>query len=462
MKKMKKYIITSLVLSMLLLAIACDLEEANINPNDVTEVPTNVLLPFNQERLARLMVGTTQVMSGIFMQYYEGVENHPLPVQTYRVDEALYTEWNFQDYYNGPMINIKKMINIAEEEGDLPYYEGIGKTLMAMCLGNLTSLWGDIPYSEALNGSDNLAPAYDSQQSIYEEIQRLLDDAILDFESENTGMIPADDDLLYKGNIEKWKGAAYSLKARYYMHLTKRASELGFNPAQEALNAIQNGMTSNDDDMIYQYGYSAAEENPFYSFTRLDYIKPNNYFTILLLSLNDPRDTLFYTKKYGIANIGGRYFTSDQSPAHLMTYHEQKFIEAEARLRINVSDPDIQTALEEAIYANMKRLSNNGIHDSIIEQYINDHAALTGNFESDLKTIIVQKYIALFTSIEPWTDYRRTGYPELTPNTGGDHNQNPGGAIPRRFPYCQTERLYNPNVPTPLPNLQDRFWWDQE
>lgn len=462
MKKIIYNIIVFLTVSALLFLKACDLQEVNENPNAVTEVPANVLLPYNEESLARLMIGTTQVMSGIFVQYYEGVENHPLPVQTYRIDEALYTEWNFQDYYNGPMINLKQMIDIAEQDGNIPHYAGIGKTLLALALGNVTSLWGDVPYTEALQGSLNLYPTYDDQKSIYENIQLLLDEAIVDFESENPGMEPETDDLFYAGNIEKWKQTVYALKARYYLHLSKRTSDLDYNPAQEALSAVENAYQSSSDDLVYQYGYSAAEQSPFYSYTRLGYIKPNTQFTMLLFGKNDPRDTLFYSIKYGEANLEDRFYTSPESPVHMMTYYEQKFIEAEARLRINESDPEIQNALNEAVYANMKKMSKGMIHDTIINDYLNNQVVLTGNFDDDLETIMVQKYIAMYATIESWTDYRRTGYPELTPNEGGDHNQNPGGDIPRRLPYCQTERLYNPNTPSPIPNLQDRFWWDAE
>ncbi len=462
MKKIINYTFLMIASFIIISFNSCELEEANVNKNDVTEVPVNVLLPYNQESLARLMIGTTQVMSGIFVQYYEGIENHPLPVQNYIVDEALYADWNFQDYYDGPMINIKQMLMFAEENGYVPHYIGIGKTLMALCLGNVTSLWGDVPYSEALQSSTNLNPRYDSQELIYETIQQLLDEAIVAFDTENEGIKPGADDLIFGGNMAKWKQTAYALKARYYMHLTKREVDLSYNPSQAALNAVTNGMLSNEDDMIYQYGYSASEQSPFYSYSRLGYIEPNDFFTSLMFILDDPRDTLFYIKKFGVSNIENRYYSSPESPVHLMTFFEQKFIEAEARLRLNTIDPEVQNVLNEAVYANMKRMSGNAIHDTIINQYIADNVILTGSFNDDLETIITQKYIAMYASIESWTDYRRTGYPVLTPNEGGDHNQNPGGEIPRRLPYPQSERIYNPNIPKPLPNLQDRFWWDQE
>jgi hypothetical protein len=462
MKRIAKTLSLILLIAGTSVFSGCELEEANINPNDVTVVPANVILPFTQERTARLMAGTTQVMAGIFMQYYRGVENHPLPVQTYRIDEALYTEWNFQDYYNGPMVNLSHMIRIAEEDGNMPHYVGIGKTLLALCLGNVTSLWGDVPYTEALKGSEFPNPKYDSQESIYENIQQLLDEAIADFQKPNPGMKPGTDDLIFGGNSNNWLRVAYSLKARYYIHLTKRTTDLTFNPAQKALEAVENGILSSNTDMQYQYGFSVAEQNPFYSYCRLDYILPNTNFTNMLLSIGDPRRPYLYRILYGVGSLSNTYYTSPQSPVRLITYYELKFIEAEARLRINPSDPGAQAALQDAVRANINKLSGGDVADATINQYITNNAVLTGNFETDLQTIIKQKYIAMFASIESWTDYRRTGYPVLTPNVGGDHNQNPGGGIPRRLPYCQTERLYNPNIPSPLPNLQDRFWWDQE
>ena len=439
---------------------ACDLQKTNISPNSPTEVPTSVLLPFSQEGIARLQIGTTQVMSGIFMKYYEGVDNHPIQVQRYILNEALYVDWNWNDYYDGPMINLKIMIDLAEQEKSY-YYSGIGKVLMANCLGNVSSLWGDVPFNEALAGSLNKHPAYDPQKNVYEKIQQLLDDGIKDLETEYVGSKPSTDDLIYGGDITKWIKAAYALKARYYLHLTKRTNDLTFNPAEKALDAASNAFTSSDDDMQFSYGYSATEYNPFYSFTLLNYILPNSYFTNLMLQLSDPRKDFLYKKKFGVATLNGLYFTSTNSPSLYITYHEVKFIEAEARLRMNASDPEIQNALHAAITASILKLSSGTTPPETIDTYLTNNATLSGDFESVISKIIQQKYIALFASIESWTDYRRTGYPVLTPNIDGDHNQNPGGNIPRRLAYPQTERLYNQNFPVNLPTLQDRFWWDQ-
>lgn len=448
-----------LLLMGIMLFTGCELEDTNVNPNRPTEVPPSVMLPYNQERLARLNIGTTQVMAGIFMQYYEGVDNHPVQVQQYILNEALYVDWNWNDYYDGPMVNLKVMIELAEKEGSF-HYAGIGKVLLANCLGNVTSLYGDVPFKEALVGPENRNPVFDSQKEIYEAIQQLLDDGIQDLETEYAGKKPNSDDIIYGGDASKWIKAAWALKARYYMHLSKKTGELDYNPAEKAIEAAANAMTSGDGDLMLQYGYSASEYNPFYSYTLLNYILPHPNFTNLLLLTNDPRKNFYYKKKFGESTLNGLYFTSTASPSLMMTYHEVKFIEAEARIRINPGDPLAQTALNDAVKANIDKITGATTSEDVILNFQEAYCVLNGNFDQDLQTIIKQKYIALFCNIESWTDYRRTGFPELTPNTGGDHNQNPGGAIPRRFAYPQTERLYNSNFPATLPTLQDRFWWD--
>lgn len=232
MKKVNKTIKITAIATLMLM-VSCEISEVNVNPNSPTQVPENVILPFAEESIARLMAGSGQVMSGIFVQYYEGIDNHPRQVQQYFVNEALYVEWDWNDYYDGPMINLKKMIEVAKGNGNF-YYVGIGNTLLALCLGNVTSLWGDIPYSEALDGANNKSPKFDAQKSIYEAIQTLLDTAIVNFNKSYNGRKPTTDDILFGGDIAKWKKAAYALKARYYIHLTKRAAELDFNPAQKA------------------------------------------------------------------------------------------------------------------------------------------------------------------------------------------------------------------------------------
>ena len=141
-----------------------------------------------------------------------------------------------------------------------------------------------------------------------------------------------------------------------------------------------------------------------------------------------------------------------------ITYAEQKMLEAEARVR--TGQEGAEAALQEGVRANVQEVTG-GIPEDELQAYLDAHASLSGSTDEQLRTIIRQQYIAHFTQVEGWTDYRRTGYPELSPNEEGENPQNPGGDIPRRFVYPQNESLYNENFPAEKPNLQDRFWWDQ-
>ena len=129
---------------------------------------------------------------------------------------------------------------------------GIAKILSAFCLGIATDYWGDIPYSDALQGSSKFQPAYDKQEDIYKTIQQLLDDGIVDI-NKNTGVKPGGDDYFYKGDMNKWKRLAYTLKPRYYMHLTKAPGYTALAQANLALTALQNGMQANSDDAVFTY-----------------------------------------------------------------------------------------------------------------------------------------------------------------------------------------------------------------
>jgi len=461
MKALQSSIGFLIIAATIMVFSSCELQETNLNPNSPTQVPERVLLPFNQERLANLMGSTPQVMAGIFMQYYEGFDNHPSQVEIYRVNEALYVDWDWNDYYDGPMINLQKMLDVAEAEGSF-YYTGIGNIMMALCLGNVTSVWGDVPWTEALRGSENTSPKYDAQEFIYEEIQRLLDEGIEALQQEYDGLKPAGDDVIFGGDTDMWIKTAYTLKARFYMHLTKRAADLAYDPAEEALAALENGFQNTAENLIYEFGFNASEYNPFYSFARLNYIRPDNYLTSLMLLLSDPRRDAYFQKKFGESTLQEAYYTSPGSPVHMATYYEAKFLEAEARLRLDENDPEAETAFREAMKANIDMLTNNSLDSADMTSYLDNLAVLNGSFEQKLERLMVQKYIAMYGTIESWTDYRRTGYPDIAPNENGDHNENPGGDIPRRFTYPQTERLYNNNFPEPQLTLQDRVWWDQE
>lgn len=438
-------------------AISCDLEEINKNPNVPNDVPLSTLLPPAQKGLADAQGGELFRINSIFAQQMEGISGRPQGYERYSPDEQFVgNPWS--DFYVNSIVNLKIIETRAIEESS-PHYAGVAKILQAQAFGILTDTWGDVPFFQSALGPDEINPAFDSQESIYNSIQGLLDEAILNLEEQESVFTPGADDLIYNGNIQNWIAAANMLKARYLMHTTKRDPAA----AEEALTLLNQAFTSSDQDFEYPYLGTGEDLNPIGGFfENNESVIVDSDFTQLMDSLNDPRldfafDILPFT---GGQRKPGEYFASLDSELELAGYTEQLFLLAEARLRTS-DDTGAETALQKAIELSMNGISNGKITSELIDNYVSSNATLSGDFEADLEIIIREKYIALFTTPEPWSDFRRTGYPALEPNSGGVSGSNPNGEIPRRLIYPQSERLRNQNFPSTNPNMQDRFWWDE-
>lgn len=442
-----------------LVLLGCNLEEINENPNVPANAPLSTLLPPAQKGLADAQGRRTFRYTGIFAKQLVGVEGQELLIQSYQPDE-LFVGNMWQDYYADGLLNLEIIIQRASLES--PHYAGVARVLTAHGLGILTDIWGDVPYSEAfLKGPDQANPGYDSQELIYATIDGLLEQALVDLQADNSIFSPGPDDLMYGGDLNSWIRAASVLRARYAIHTTQRNP----NAASEALEALNlHSMSAPGDDLLYPYLGTGDDTNPiagFYQITPLAYMNPS--FLALISDLDDPRES---TISRSIPFSGGNrkpgdYWAVPSAPVRLVTFIEQEFIRAEALLR-NGDIGGAQDALELAVRTSMDEISAGAIEAEEADAYIDAHVQLSGSFENNLQVLMTQKYIAMLTTFEPWTDWRRTGYPELTPNSGGVTSANPNGEIPRRLIYPQSERLRNTNFPLPAPNMQTRFWWDME
>jgi len=451
---MKKFIY---LFAFILVTVSCNLEEINENPNVPTEVPLSTLLPPTQKALADIQGGQLFRINNIFSQHMEGISGRPQEFDRYNPSE-LFVGNGWNDIYVSSVVNLKIIEDRAIQEGS-PHYAGVAKVLQAQAFGILTDTWGDVPYFESALGPDAINPEYDSQEVIYGQIQLLLDEAIALLEEEESIFTPGPDDIIYNGNLANWIATANLLKARYLMHTTKRNP----NVAGEALIYLSRAFTSTVQDFEYPYLGTGEDINPVNAFFETnETMIIDQYYIDLMESLSDPRidfafEVLLFT---GGQRKPGDYFASPESPVELAGYLEQLFLLAEARLR-NSDTPGAQSALREAVSISMDEISAGEITQEQINSYLVDNTNLTGSFEGDLEIIIREKYIALFTTPEPWADFRRTGYPALEPNDGGISGSNPNGEIPRRLIYPQSERLRNQNFPSVNPTMQDRFWWDE-
>ncbi|MEK6477351.1 SusD/RagB family nutrient-binding outer membrane lipoprotein [Catalinimonas sp. 4WD22] len=436
---------------------SCEFGDTNVDPSVPTDVSMAALLPSGQTAISWVIGGEVVRFSGLLTQQFRGINAQQLDNWKYLIREAD-TDGLWQRMYHNSLNTINIVIEKAQEQ-NAPHYEGVAKVLMAAGIGTFTDAFGDIPYSSAFQGDEGeFTVAYDSQQELYNTtIPQLLDDAIAKLSAEESaGGSPGADDLIFGGDLELWIAAAESLKLRY----TFQAAKQDPNAYEEALAMLPDVISSNEDDFEMYFGTLANEPNPQYQFTqsRSGNMRMDDYF-VNAFTENDTRKPLFVG---GINDFEfNGYYTSINSPVVLMSYVEIKFIEAESQLM--KASPDVaaaKAALDEAVSASFSKIT--GVATSAEYQANLDER---WNAATDkLQILINEKYIACYSqSILAWNDYRRTGYPELEFIEGGTNAFNANGEIPRRLPYPQEERLLNlENLPIKTPNLQTRFWWDQQ
>lgn len=426
----------------------------NVDPNNPTNVSMAQLVAPVEANLAYIVGGELARINCAWMQQIAGLQSQSSENDLYIIGESdVSNAWSYNLYAPG-MIDTKILMEKAASTNS-PHYSGIGKILMAYHLGVTTDLWGDIPYSDALKGEKNeFKPKYDTQETIYTTIFTLLNEAITELGNASSVYSPDMEDLIYAGNLAKWKKTAYALKARYSLHLAKKKGATAYS---DALAALANAYQSNDDDFKFVFGSAYNNANPIYKSEqeRPGYLAANSTYMTMLKASNDPRKAAYFNGNTGsaagennanAATIGANY-ASATSPVYLISYVEIKFIEAEASFKTN-DKLRAANAYNDGLKASLQREGVYGDGTWFNSQKLTD-ATVT------LEKIMNQKYLSSFLQIESWTDWRRTAFPALVRATGAVTSE-----IPRRLPYPDDERLYNgDNMPAGL-SITNRVWWD--
>lgn len=463
---MKRYI-KLLAISIFLVMSGCGkyIEGYDVDPNNPSEVTAPLLLSNVEVSLFGTYGGSMGRNSAILVQQMNGVSDQSRIIwANYNFKEGDITnEW--LTIYTGILVNSQAIIDKFGDKN--PYYAGIARIMEAMGFGIATDYWGDIPMKEALKGlsgnESDFSPHYDAQQTVIQGIQELLDQAILDLSKEPTQnvLVPGADDYIFGGNIEKWKNTAWILKARYAMRISKRDE----GAAQTALNYLGH-ITATDPTMDANcvFGERANENNQWYAFqlARGGYMKMGEYFINLLKDANDPRLPFYASPDldggFTGAPLGsqeqsysdiGPYIASASSPIALVTYEEAKFIEAEAKYRLG-DMPDAAVAYNLAVVTSVEKVTAAPAPADFVTAYASETAGTI-----TLEKIMTQKYIALFSQVETYSDWRHTGIPALSPNPSGVTS-----SIPRRFPTPQYERVNNINALI-VSDITAHVWWDE-
>src|ERR1700752_111739 len=181
----------------------------------------------------------------MYVQQCAGTDRQYQAIGTYVVDASVFAG-SFDRFYTGggltDLRNIQQKALAATTPDSI--YLGVAKVMEAYMMGTAADLWGDVPYSEALNPVAHPTPHYDGQMTVYTALQAVLDDAIKALNG-STGNGPGPNDLVYAGSKAKWLQLAHLLKARYYLHTAEVNGAAAYT---SALSEAQQGISSAAND----------------------------------------------------------------------------------------------------------------------------------------------------------------------------------------------------------------------
>ncbi|MBX2817607.1 MAG: SusD/RagB family nutrient-binding outer membrane lipoprotein [Saprospiraceae bacterium] len=346
--------------------------------------------------------------------------------------------------------------------------QGTALILKSWIFSMLTDMYGDIPYSEALQGKEQFIaePSYSMQKDIYRQI---LDDLETGATLLNDQDL-LDGDIMYGGDATKWKKLAHSLRLRYIMRLEKKWEELGIDGAGLLQQLADQGqlLSSNADNAKIDYLSSGPNRWPLHTARvgSFDEKRMSETAEKALKSINDPRLAVLYRpvdnpdmpgEFIGVPNglsednasnynggaknqsrLGFR-FREEPDGVDMMLIHaaEVHFLLAEAMEKGYVAGgtqgaeshylKGIETVME--------------YYGTIVDQsyYQQPGVSYNGSEEGKLELIAKQKWLSLFmVGLEAWFDWRRTGLPQLTPG--------PDAILPNlpvRIQYPDNEQVLN-------------------
>lgn len=476
---MKSVKLLSIIASASFLATSCSkFGDTNNNPNGATDPSTAAMLSGVEAGLGSF---ATQTREGLFSQYfsetqYTEVSNYALP----KID--------FDATYSGALFDLQNVIRYNTDAEKLALSAKFGsannqiataRILKAFIFWQITDKWGDIPYSEALRGEEELTPVYDSQETIYKDLIKELKEANAQFDAGAA----ASGDLLYRGSAAAWKRLANSLR----MLIALRTSKVYPNPGEwaatefaAAYNDANSYINDSTQNLALYYPGTAAYRSPWYNLYngRADFGESKTM-TDLMAAFSDPRQAAFGSSTigfpYGLTR-GDAVVFGENNPNYAWVLASAK--RAAGAPVVAISSAHVLLAIAEARQrgwitgsvddAYQKGISESwrqwGVRGDLTAYMGQGIVSLAGG--NELQKIQLQQYFAFYPDgSHAWANWRRTGIPALIPSPNAS---NPGKQIPRRFTYGSLAYSVNgENTNAAIGRLTGgdtpdaRVWWDK-
>lgn len=488
---------------------ACDngFDELNTNQVDPTEIDQVFIL--NNAIIGTSFSGGPLVYDIGIVQQIISPNSGVLTGANFNQDNRNSTEAMWVDYYQSVIKHTRDMIDQLEDQPTRTNLKSMARLVQAYAFMVLTDTYGDIPYSEGGQGFTEqvVLPKYDAQQDIYPALIQEITQATAAL-SNSARTEPGE--VLYQGDIDKWRRMGYSLLLRAGMRLSKADAGLA---EQTVKAALQGGvMQSNDDNFVIRHdnNYTNGFGNT------LNGTEANNYYLVdsfvdFLKNSSDPRLGAIAVRYVGAtsgpqqtatlasndpavqvgmpmghdnntivgvaANLGLASFydftQADRSrvvkrnaPMYMLTHAQTQLLLAEAASRTWITG-DAATFYAEGVRAHMEQMAEyddaSAIDPADIDTWLTANPYDAANA---LEQINSQYWVASFlNSPEAWANFRRSGFPALTPNPFP--GQDISGNFIRRLTYPSSEIAVNTaNVNAAIArmgadDLDTRVWWDK-
>ncbi|SHG79401.1 SusD/RagB family nutrient-binding outer membrane lipoprotein [Pedobacter caeni] len=495
---MKKYISKAVVLALVgcvALSSCKKFTDINTDPNQLLDADPTVVLPAAMGRIGFNMGSDIHRFTSLYVQQFAAQGNASSQPRQYDLYSVLEGDINntWAATFSGTLPDLQKVI--AKTDGQSPFYAGIAKILKGYVYAVHVDAYGDLPYTEATNYENNWTPKFDGSSLIYDKVFALLDEGIANVKATSSLQVPAADDLIYGGNMQKWERFANALKLRMYIHyFSTNASAADMAKAKAGIEAIISGnklLSNNGDNFQFRFLTLANQTNPIHQFegSRANQFFPSKTLVDLMTGKKDGRRAAYFTATSTTATdtvykgatngdpvestafsrmhtyIRGKVAAPNyngEAPIRMLTFAEQNLILAEyyARAQGGNNLGTAQTYFTAAINASFdaaKEFSDVTTEGFRVASNLAAYKRANGELvaATALRQIIEEKFVSNYgVAVEPWSDWRRTGFPVLIPVS-------PATQLPRILPYSFTERSYNPNVPARASVYDKAVFWDK-
>ena len=514
MKNIFRLLKTGLVLSILAFSFAaCSedfMDKINEDKDSAKDAATKFIIPDLILRTSQNVIGGDfNTYAGSYVEYWAGTHNQLYQAEKRNAEVRVASTFNngWGDLY---FIIRNAMIAIEKSKTELPeavQERAIAEVMLAYDISEATDLFGDTPYTEVGDPYNTPYPKVDSQESIYTEVFRLLDDAAAIFATNPSSI--GGQDFIFGGSNALWIKFVNGLKARYTMRLLNRSSNKNAD-LQKVIDLVDASFGSAAEQASMQYG--GNNQNPLFDFEwSRDGISSCTSMYFKLSERNDPRvDRVYWHSNAWVHLDGdtsylGGYLaptgTVDESqykfmydvfefaetaPVHFLSYHYLQFLKAEAQVRLGQTDAAKETLLEamKAAFVNFEVNVDAAMNapsvgayggldpidvlsaaeaEALAEEYFND--SVSDLFDADpLKEVMVQKYIGLWNAngetLETWADIRRL----KAEGKGSIYGLINKGQFPLRCPYGNDDVTSNANVAERFTDggnyvFTENVWW---